>query len=100
MTTVSDPFAELGVAADADDAAIRANYLSLIKQYTPEKHPERFARIRAAYEKIRDRERRVNYRLFHRGEDESIDEIIKELECRTPRPRISLEDLVSAARKA
>jgi hypothetical protein len=64
-----DPYALLGVAADADAAAIRAAYLRLIK----ERHPDRrggagagASALNAAYALLRNPERRRAYDLGRR----------------------------------
>lgn len=49
-----DPFAILGVTADADEGDVRARYLELVKQYPPEQNPEKFQQIRAAFEAVKD----------------------------------------------
>ena len=49
-----DPYAVLGLPADSDDEAIRRRYLELVRQYSPEQHPQEFSRIRQAYENLRD----------------------------------------------
>ena len=51
---MTDPFEILGLAVDSDDAAIRRRYLELVKQFSPEHHPEKFAKIRQAYESLKD----------------------------------------------
>lgn len=96
---MSDPFKILDVPLDADDATIRARYLELVRQFPPEQQPEQFGRIRSAYESIRDFHGRVKYRLFEHGSNETIEAIIEELACRTPRPRITLRDLIAADQK-
>ena len=92
-----DPFAILGVPPDADDAAIRRQYLTLTVQFPPEQHPEKFAAMRAAYEKVRTLEARARYRLFDRGTEDSLEAIIEDAECLTSRPRPSLDQLLTAA---
>jgi curved DNA-binding protein CbpA len=96
---MADPYKILGLSAESDDEAIRRRYLELVKQFPPEHHPEKFARIRAAYESLRDLTTRVRYRLFEAGKNESLDAIIEELECPTSRPRVSLQTLLSLVRK-
>jgi curved DNA-binding protein CbpA len=96
---VEDPHIVLGLPADADDDAIRRRYLELVRQYSPEHHPEKFAAIRAAYERLRDRDTRVRYRLFEAGRKESIEAIVEEIACRSPRRRVSLKALLSALGK-
>jgi curved DNA-binding protein CbpA len=96
---MTDPYVVLGLSPDADDAAIRRRYLELVRQYSPEHHPERFAAIRAAYESLRDLDTRLRHRLFEAGKKESVDAIVEELACRTGRRRVSLKTLLSILRK-
>jgi len=97
---MSDPYQVLGLAADSDDGAIRRRYLELVRQFPPEKHPERFAAVRQAYESLRDLNTRLRHRLFEAGRNDSVDAIIEELACRSTRRRLSLEKMLSTtARK-
>jgi curved DNA-binding protein CbpA len=94
---MSDPYAVLGIPADAPDDAIRRRYLELTREFPPEQHPDRFAAIRAAYEQVKDVDARVRHRLFEAGSDETIDGVIEEVACRTPRRRIGLDQLVTTS---
>src|SRR5262245_8933247 len=94
-----DPYAVLGLPPDSDDEAIRRRYLELVRQFSPEHHPEKFAAVRAAYESLRDLNARLRHRLFEAGRQESVDAIIEELTCRKGRPRVSLKELLSAVLK-
>jgi curved DNA-binding protein CbpA len=96
---MTDPYAVLGLPDDSDDEAIRRRYLELVRQYSPEHHPEKFAAIRAAYEQLRDLNTRLRHRLFEAGKRESIDAILEEIECRSPRRRVSLKTLLSLITK-
>ena len=96
---MTDPQTVLGLPSDCDDEMIRRRYLELVRQYSPEHHPERFAAIRAAYEQLRDLDTRLRHRLFEAGKNASIDTILEEIECRSPRRRLSLRTLLSLARK-
>lgn len=49
-----DPFLVLGLTVDASEQDVRARYLELIKESPPEKDPDRFRRIQAAYQLARD----------------------------------------------
>jgi hypothetical protein len=49
-----DPFAVLGVSATASDEDVRARYLELVRQYSPENEPERFQQIHRAYQAASD----------------------------------------------
>lgn len=57
-----DPFSVLGVAEDASDADIKRAYLALVRRHSPEREPERFETIRAAYEAVADPRRRLERR--------------------------------------
>lgn len=92
-----DPYAVLGIPPDADDEGIRRRYLELAREFTPEQHPNRFAAIRAAYEKVKDLDARVQYRLYDIGKDDTIDVLIEEAACRSTRRRVGLKELVASA---
>jgi curved DNA-binding protein CbpA len=96
---MDDPHVVLGVAADADDETIRRRYLELVRRFSPEHHPEKFAAIRAAYERLRDRNARVRYRLLEAGRKETIEAIVEEIACRSRRRRVSLKTLLSVLAK-
>jgi DnaJ-class molecular chaperone len=97
---MSNPYTVLGLPPDCDDDTIRRRYLELVRQYSPEHHPEKFAAIRAAYESLRDLNTRLRYRLFEAGKEESVDALIEEITCRKARRRLSLEMLLSILPKA
>jgi hypothetical protein len=88
-----DPYTELGVPPDAGDIEIRARYLELAREFSPEQHPAKFAAIRAAYDEIRSFNARVKRRLFLDPSADEFESILEDLACRTPRPRISLDTL-------
>jgi curved DNA-binding protein CbpA len=45
-----NPLATLGLPTGASDNEIRTRYLELVKQFPPERSPDRFRQIHAAYE--------------------------------------------------
>src|SRR5215831_5872370 len=94
-----DPFSVLGLPADSDDETIRRRYLELVRQFTPEHHPEKFAAVRQAYEHLRDINTRLRYRLFEAGKNESVDALIEEISCHSPRRRLSLEALLATVKR-
>lgn len=96
---MTDPYQVLGIAADSDDDAIRRRYLELVRQFSPEHHPERFAAIREAYEQLKDLDTRLRYRLFEAGMNESVESIIEDLACQSQRRRLSLNALLKVAGK-
>src|SRR3954452_11503287 len=96
---MSDPYAVLGLPPDSDDDAIRRRYLELVRQFSPEHHPERFAAVRSAYESLRDLDTRLRHRLFDGGKKASVDTLIEEIACRSPRRRVSLKALLASQRR-
>jgi len=49
-----DPFAVLGISPDANEAEVRARYLELVKQFPPERDPDKFHEIREAFDAAKD----------------------------------------------
>lgn len=86
----------LGLPPDATDQQVRARYLEMTREFPPEHHPERFAAIRAAYEKLKDLDARARYRLFEQGAEDTIEAITEEAACTTPRRRLGLSQLLTA----
>jgi curved DNA-binding protein CbpA len=97
---MNDPYHVLGVPDDADDETIRRRYLELVREFPPELSPEKFAAVRAAYERLKDLDARVRHRLFEQGKRDGIDELIEELACRTPRRRFGLQALLQMHQRA
>jgi curved DNA-binding protein CbpA len=56
---VADPYAVLGLARTAGAEEVRRAYFAQVRDHPPEREPETFKRIRAAYESLRDPERRL-----------------------------------------
>jgi curved DNA-binding protein CbpA len=94
-----DPYTILGLATDSTDEAIRRRYLALVRTYTPERAPERFAAVREAYEKLRDPDSRLRYRLFEAGKDDSLDAIITDAKASMPRRRVPVAELMALGQK-
>ena len=94
---MTEPHAVLGLPPDCDDETIRRRYLELVRQFSPEHHPERFAAIRAAYEQLRDLNTRLRYRLFEAGRSDTVEALIEEVTCRSRRRRPTLAELLAAA---
>ena len=46
---MNDPFEVLGLTPDAGETEIRQRYLELVRAFPPDRAPERFAAIHAAY---------------------------------------------------
>jgi curved DNA-binding protein CbpA len=59
------PFEVLGVEETAGDAVIKSAYLQKVREHPPEREPERFQEVRAAFEAIETHRKRLAYELFH-----------------------------------
>jgi len=55
----------LEVSPTDNDEDIKAAYLQKVRQYSPERCPEQFQAIRAAFESIQTKSQRLKYQLFH-----------------------------------
>ena len=88
---MTNPFQVLGVPETADDWAIKKAYLRQVRQYAPERAPERFQAIRSAFEAIQTRRDRLRYQLFHAGPP-SAAELLEGLasDARAGRPTMEL----------
>lgn len=91
------PYEILGIAMDSDDSAIRKRYLELTRRFNPETHPERFAAIRDAYERIKDLTQRATSRLFDTMKDDSLAALIETVESQRNNRRVTLRDLLHAS---
>ena len=61
---VRDPYGVLGLDRQASEAEIKRAYFQLVRQFPPEREPEKFREIRTAYEQLRDAESRARIALF------------------------------------
>jgi curved DNA-binding protein CbpA len=63
-----DPFTVLGVDETAGDAEIRRRYLALVRDFPPDRAPDRFREYRAAYEALSDERKRLEATLLRTNE--------------------------------
>ena len=61
---VGNPYDVLGLPRHASEADIKRAYFHLVRQFPPERQPEKFRDIRTAYEQLRDPEHRARIDLF------------------------------------
>ncbi len=94
---MTDAYEVLGLSRDADEAAIRTRYLELVRESPPDRAPERFAAIRAAYDEVRDPARRLESQLFHVSMNDSIDAMVDDLRNRLARTRLPITTLLALA---
>jgi DnaJ domain len=95
---MNDPYEQLGLSPDSDDATIRRRYLELVRQYSPDQAPERFAEIHAAYDALRDPAKRVEARVLDlQMKAYSLESITAQLQGRLRDRRFPVSMLVSWA---
>ena len=94
---ITDPYQVLGIDSSADTEAIRKQYLALVREFSPERAPERFAEVRAAYEKLRDPVTSLHTRLFELSSSETFDKLIGDEKQQVWRQRIATDVLLSLA---
>ena len=95
---MDDHFDVLGLTKDATEAEIRERYLALVRAFSPERAPERFAAIHAAYSALRDPTARLESQLFNIAcESDSIESLSSEVRQRLSRVRLPVETLLSLA---
>jgi curved DNA-binding protein CbpA len=63
-----DPFTVFGIHEDASDVEIRRRYLALVRDYPPDRAPERFREYRTAYEALSDERKRLETKLLRTNE--------------------------------
>ncbi len=51
---MNDPHQVLSLPKNASEAEVRQRYLELVREFPPDRAPQRFAEIRAAYDDLRD----------------------------------------------
>lgn len=61
---MKDPYKVLGIERQATEAEIKRAYFTLVREHPPERDPEGFKRIRAAYEQLRSERERAETDLF------------------------------------
>jgi DnaJ-class molecular chaperone len=94
---MADPYEILGLPRDAGLEQIRKRYLELVREFPPDRSPERFTSIRAAYDELRDPVHRVSNLLFGVQSTDSIDALNADLRARLRAARIPVKTLLSLA---
>lgn len=91
---MNDPYEVLGLSVGCSGEELRQRYLQLVRQFPPERSPDRFAEIRAAYEELKDPVGRMQQRLFV-TKPGCMAEVIVDAKDRVQRERIDVDILLS-----
>jgi curved DNA-binding protein CbpA len=98
---MTNPYEALELPTTASDEEIRRRYLELVRQFPPDRAPERFAAIREAYEELRDPIKRLEKQLFVLDVSEPIADIVADFQRRSlQRARIPVDILLSLAQRS
>jgi len=92
-----DPYAVLDLASHASLDEVRARYLQLVRENPPERAPERFAEIRAAYEELRDPARQLADQIFTFRTRETMDGLRAAVRSKLVNERLTLPSLLALA---
>jgi curved DNA-binding protein CbpA len=96
---MADPHEVLGLDRGAGDEEVRRRYLELVRQFPPDRDPDRFVAVRAAYDQLRDPIARMQSQLFNVENRDSMDAILADARQQLRRFRIPTETLLSLAEK-
>ncbi len=91
LTLIEDPYKTLGVKRGATEAEIKQAYFALVREHPPERDPDGFKRIRAAYEKLRASSERAETDLFLIDEQDAAFNAEKVQRYAEPPPTITPE---------
>src|SRR5271169_3341877 len=95
---MNDPYDVMGLTTDADETQIRQRYLELVRSHPPDRDPERFAAVHAAYESLRDPAERIRNQLFMiEAKNDSIEAIVTDVRRKMLDVRLPLETLLGLA---
>jgi DnaJ-class molecular chaperone len=94
---MTDPYEVLGLTPGASEDDIRQRYLALVREYPPERDPEKFAQVRHAYDQLRDPVISLEQRLFNVTATATFDSLLGDQRQRLSRRRIPTQVLLSLA---
>jgi curved DNA-binding protein CbpA len=95
---MDDPYETLGLTTDAGEAEIRRRYLELVREFPPDRAPEQFTAVHAAYEALRDPARRLQAQLFQEEtKTDSLELLAVDLRRRLRQVRLPVAALLALA---
>jgi len=94
---IIDPYDVLGVRPEATSDEIRQRYLALVREFPPEREPQRFAQVREAYDQLRDPVASMERRLLNTTAIDTFDTLLAAERQRQRGRRLSTSVLLSLA---
>ncbi len=88
-------YESLGLPPDADDAQIRQRYLELVREFPPDRAPERFAEIRGAFDALKDPLAQLERHLFSLTTQDSLKTLSQNLRARLSTAKLPIDVLLS-----
>jgi DnaJ-class molecular chaperone len=88
----------LGVTPASGEAEVRKRYLELVRAFPPDKAPEKFAAIRAAYDELRDPLPKLQKWMSSLKTSETFEGLEAEVRQRLRRAQFTAKDLLALAR--
>jgi DnaJ-class molecular chaperone len=92
---MKNAFDILGLPANADDAQIRQRYLELVREFPPDRAPERFAEIREAFDALKDPLAQIDRQIFTLFTQDSLQHLTLDIRGRLSTARIPSDVLIS-----
>lgn len=77
---MTNPYTVLELSPGSTEEQIRKAYLEQVRKYPPDRDPERFAKIRDAYDQLRDPVTRMRSRVFTISSLDSIDDLLRDMQ--------------------
>ena len=90
-----NPYQTLGIPADSNEQTVRQRYLQLVRENPPDRQPQKFAEIHAAYEQLRDPVTRLESMILQSSSNDSPDQIIADVRANLRGERIPVNTLLS-----
>ena len=94
---MTDPYEILGLSQAAGEDEIRQRYLALVREFPPEREPQRFAEIRNAYDQLRDPLVSLERRIFNVTATDTLDSLLAAEQKRLAVQRVPTPVLLSLA---
>jgi len=96
---MQNPYTVLDLGHDADETQIRSRYLELVRQFPPEREPQKAAEVRAAYDALRDPLVRLESQLFDVKSNRTFESLLDEYKPVLRGQRFSTNLLMSLGKK-